>query len=60
MTTIHADELQPGDLVVYGGHHHLITGIERRNGWAWPVAVDGTGWAIALGDQLIDVDRIAA
>ena len=33
MTTIHADELQPGDVVVYDGHHHVITEVERRDGW---------------------------
>jgi hypothetical protein len=57
MTTIHADELQPGDLVVYGGLRHLITDVEHRPGWAWPIAADGTGWAIALGNQLVDVVR---
>jgi hypothetical protein len=60
MTTIHADQLQPGDLVVYGGHGHLITDVERAAGWARPVAVDGTGWAIALGRQLVSVVRPAA
>ena len=60
MTTIHADELQPGDIVAYGGHQHLITAVEQLAGWAWPVAADGTGWAIALGHQLIDVERLAA
>ena len=59
MTTIHADELQPGDVVVYHGQDHLITDVERRAGWAWPVAADGTGWAIALGRQLLDVLRLA-
>ena len=57
MTTIHADELQPGDIVAYDGHRHVITNVERRDGWAWPVAADGTGWAIALGHQLINVQR---
>jgi hypothetical protein len=60
MTTIHADELRPGDLIAYGGQNHVITHVERGDGWAWPVAVDGTGWAIALGHQLIDVQRRAA
>jgi hypothetical protein len=60
MTTIHADQLQPGDLVVYGGHRHLITHVEHCAGWAWPIAADGTGWAIALGRQLVDVERLAA
>ncbi len=59
MTTIHADELQPGDVVAYDGQRHVITDVERRDGWAWPIAADGTGWAIALGHQLINVQRRA-
>jgi hypothetical protein len=60
MTTIHAHEIRPGDLVVYDGHLHRITNVERGAGWSWPVAADGTGWAIALGQQLVDVERVAA
>ena len=60
MTTIHADELRPGDVITYDGHRHLITEVERGDGWAWPIAADGSGWAIALGHQLIDVRRQAA
>ena len=60
MTTIHADELQPGDALVWDGHNHRITHVDRRDGWAWPIAVDETGWAIALDHHLIDVDRNAA
>jgi hypothetical protein len=58
--SIHADELQPGDLLVYDGHVHQITNVDRQDGWAWPIAADGTGWAIALGHHLIDVYRDAA
>jgi hypothetical protein len=60
MTTIHADELQPGDALVWDGHNHRIIHVDRRDGWAWPIAGDETGWAIALDDHLIDVDRNAA
>jgi hypothetical protein len=60
MTTIHADELQPGDVVVYDGHNHKITRVDRRDGWAWPIAADDTGWAIALDHHLIDVHRKTA
>ena len=60
MTTIRADELRPGDVVVYGGDRHRIARVDRRDGWAWPVAADGTGWAIALNNELIDVHRDAA
>lgn len=60
MTTIHADELQPGDIVVWDKRYHTITNVDRRAGWAWPVAVDGTGWAIALDHYTVHVDRDAA
>jgi hypothetical protein len=60
MTTIHADELRPGDVIAYDGLEHQITRVECHDGWAWPVAVDGSGWAIALGHQLVDVHRPAA
>jgi hypothetical protein len=60
MTTIQAHELQPGDIVVYNGHLHRITHVECCAGWSWPIAADGTGWAIALGQQLVDVERLAA
>jgi hypothetical protein len=57
MTAIRADELQPGDVVVYNKHNHRIIHVDRRDGWAWPIAIDDTGWAIALGHHLIDVYR---
>ena len=60
MTTIHADELQPGDLVIYDGRNRQITHVDRRDGWSWPIAADDTGWAMALGHYLIDVVRNAA
>ena len=60
MTTICADELQPGDIVSYGGRSRRIARIVLRDGWAWPVATDDSGWAIALGRQLVAVLRPAA
>lgn len=57
MTIIHADELQPGDVVVWDGHDHKITHVGWREGGAWPIAADQTGWAVALDHHLIDVDR---
>jgi hypothetical protein len=57
MTTIHADELRPGDVITYDGRIHVVRRVERGDGWAWPIAADGTGWAIALSHQLIDVER---
>ena len=59
MTTIYADELQPGDVVEYGGQRRHVTHVDRRNGWAWPVAFDDAGWAMALGHSLIAVRRAA-
>ena len=54
---IYADELRPGDVVANDGHTRRITDVDRRAGWAWPIAVDGSGWAIALDHRLIDVHR---
>jgi hypothetical protein len=60
MTTIRADEIRPGDVVVHDGRDHRITHVDRRAGWAWPIATDDAGWAMALGHQVIHVHRIAA
>jgi hypothetical protein len=60
MTTIHADELEPGDFLTWEGQRRRIVCVERRVGWSWPIALDGTGWAIALDHHLIDVDRNTA
>ena len=57
---IYADELRPGDVVAHDGHTRRITDVDRRAGWAWPIAIDGSGWAIALDHRLIDVHRTAA
>jgi len=57
MTTIHADELRPGDVVEYQGVRHVVSHIHRSGGGAWPVASDDAGWAIALGRQLVAVER---
>jgi hypothetical protein len=54
---IHSNELRPGDLLDYGGRPHRITDILRRPGSSWPIAVDGTGWAIALGNGPLSVRR---
>jgi hypothetical protein len=53
--TIHADEIRVGDIVVYDGCPHRIARIERHEGWAWPVAVDGSGWGFAIDHQPVDV-----
>jgi hypothetical protein len=60
MTTLHAYELHPGDIVDYHGQPHHVTRVDRNQGWAWPVAFDDTGWAMALGNDLVLVDRAAA
>jgi hypothetical protein len=59
MSTINisANQLRAGDVVSYGGQWHRITDVMRRVGGAWPIAVDGTGWAIALGDRPLSVRR---
>ena len=57
MTAIHADELRPGDAVDYHGQRRVVCRIHRTDRAAWPVASDDTGWAIALGRELL-VHRI--
>jgi hypothetical protein len=59
MTTIYADDLQPGDVVDYQGHLHQVVHVDRAAGWAWPVAFDDSGWAMALGHHLVAVHRAA-
>jgi hypothetical protein len=59
MTTILAHDLEPGDVVDYHGELHHITRVRLGDGWAWPVAYDHTGWAMALGHDLVRVDRPA-
>jgi len=57
-TTIHTDELRPGDIVDYHGQRHCVTHIDRHGGWAFSVAFDDAGWAIALGGtEVLAVDR---
>jgi hypothetical protein len=57
MTTIHADELLPGDVVRHAGTAHRVDHVDCRLGWAFPVAFGDDGWAIALGHELLDVER---
>ncbi len=57
--TIHADEIQRGDVLLYDGCERRIVCVDRRDGWAWPIAIDGSGWAVALDDHLVDVLRSA-
>ena len=57
MTAIHADELRPGDVFEYHGKRHVVSRIDRIDGAAWPIACDGDGWAIALGRELVLVER---
>jgi hypothetical protein len=54
---IAAEQLRAGDVVQYGGIRHLVAEIRRPCGAAWPMAVDRDGWAIALGSQLLRVER---
>jgi hypothetical protein len=56
--SITANQLRAGDMVDYGGRWHQITDVVRRVGASWPIAVDGTGWAIALGDSPVSVRRV--
>ena len=60
MSTIHADEIRPGDVVEYGGVPHRVSHIDRHAGWAWSVAYDDDGWAMAVGHDVVVVLRPAA
>ena len=55
--SISANQLRAGDVVDYGGCWHRVTDVVRRVGGSWPIAVDNTGWAIALGDRPVTVRR---
>jgi hypothetical protein len=57
--TIHADELQPGDIVDYHGEPHRVSHVDCHMGWSWPIAFDDAGWAMALGHDLVAVHRAA-
>jgi hypothetical protein len=58
---IRSFDLQEGDIVDYHGHLHRVTHVDCQNGWAWPIAFDDAGWAIALGpDVVVVVQRAAA
>ena len=59
MTTIHTCDLRSGDVVDYHGQPHRVAHVDRRAGWAWAVAFDDAGWAMALGHHLVAVDRPA-
>jgi hypothetical protein len=60
MMAIQADELRPGDVIHYQGEQHRVTRVDRQAGWAWPIAVDDRGWAIALDQRAIEVERDVA
>ena len=59
-TTVRPNDLRPGDIVDYRGERHLVSHVEYRDGWSWPIATDDTGWAIALGPDPVVVHRAAA
>jgi hypothetical protein len=60
MVMIHALELQAGDVVVDdAGRAHEVVHVDFVKGWAWPVAFGDAGWAMALGRELVAVQRAA-
>ena len=56
MTPTRIVDVQPGDDIDYRGELHHITRVEHRDGWAWPIACDDAGWAIALSHDLVVPD----
>ena len=59
MTKINANDVRAGDVVYYRGRHHRIDHVDRSDGWSWPVAYDGAGWAMALGGDVLIAGRAA-
>ena len=59
MTTSRTRDLRAGDVVDYHGQPHRVTHVDRGAGWAWAVAFDDTGWAMALGDDVVVLGRAA-
>jgi hypothetical protein len=60
MILIHALEMRAGDVVLDDtGRAHEVAHVDRVAGWAWPVAFDDAGWAMALGRELVAVHRAA-
>jgi hypothetical protein len=56
-TVIRSCDLHVGDIVDYHGHLHRVTHVDCHSGWAWPIAFDDAGWAMALGPHLVVVQR---
>lgn len=59
MTTIEARDVRAGDIVLYCGERHRVARVDHLRGWAWPVAFDGSGWAMALGGSVMIAARNA-
>jgi hypothetical protein len=59
-TAIRSLDLREGDIVDYHGDLHRVTHVDCHDGWAWPIAFDDAGWAIAVGPDLVVVQRAAA
>jgi len=57
---IQSRDLQTGDVVDCGGHLHRVTHVDCLVGWMWPIAFDDAGWAMALGPDLVVVQRAGA
>lgn len=56
-TTIPSLDVEVGDVIDDGGRPHRVTHVDRHGGWAWPIAFDDDGWAMALGPVLVEVRR---
>jgi len=56
-TTIESLDVEPGDIIDSCGRAHRVTHVDRHGGWAWPIAFDDEGWAMALGHVLVEVRR---
>jgi hypothetical protein len=65
MTTIHADELQPGDVLVWGGRNRTLTDVDRPRSWvpSGTIAVvqaSGSDRLLIGGNDRLEVYRSGA
>lgn len=59
-TTIPSLDVEAGDVIDCCGRPHRVTHVDLHGGWAWPIAFDDEGWAMALGPVPVEVRRDVA
>jgi hypothetical protein len=59
-TTIPSLDVEAGDVIDCCGRPHRVAHVDLHGGWAWPIAFDDEGWAMALGPVPVEVRREGA